>query len=100
VITYIGIDIALMGGAIVTERIFNINGIGNFCTGARPEGRRVCRRHHHVPRVDLPVRSLLVDIFAGFPIRGSLMTTRLVTRGLTLVDRPVTIDPTGALSRG
>ena len=31
VITYIGIDIgALMGGAIVTERIFNINGIGNF----------------------------------------------------------------------
>ena len=31
VVTYIGIDIgALMGGAIVTERIFNINGIGNF----------------------------------------------------------------------
>ena len=31
VITFIGIDIgALMGGAIVTERIFNINGIGNF----------------------------------------------------------------------
>jgi oligopeptide transport system permease protein len=31
VITYIGIDIgALMGGAVVTERIFNINGIGNF----------------------------------------------------------------------
>lgn len=31
VVTYIGIDIgALMGGAVVTERIFNINGIGNF----------------------------------------------------------------------
>lgn len=31
VLTYIGYDIgALMGGAIVTERIFNINGIGGF----------------------------------------------------------------------
>jgi oligopeptide transport system permease protein len=31
VITYIGIDLgALMGSAIVTERIFNINGVGNF----------------------------------------------------------------------
>ena len=31
VITYIGIDVgALMGGAVVTERIFNVNGIGNF----------------------------------------------------------------------
>ena len=31
VVTYIGIDIgALMGGAVVTERIFNINGVGNF----------------------------------------------------------------------
>ena len=31
VITYIGIDIgALMGGAIVTERMFNVNGVGNF----------------------------------------------------------------------
>jgi oligopeptide transport system permease protein len=31
VVTFIGIDIgALMGGAIVTERIFNVNGIGNF----------------------------------------------------------------------
>jgi oligopeptide transport system permease protein len=31
VITYIGIDIgALMGGALVTERIFNVNGVGNF----------------------------------------------------------------------
>src|SRR6478735_364251 len=31
VITFIGIDIgALMGGAIITERIFNVNGVGNF----------------------------------------------------------------------
>lgn len=31
VITYVGYDFgALMGGAIVTERIFNVNGIGNF----------------------------------------------------------------------
>jgi len=31
VITFVGADLgALMGGAIVTERIFNINGIGNF----------------------------------------------------------------------
>jgi oligopeptide transport system permease protein len=31
VITYIGIDIgALMGGAIITERVFNINGVGSF----------------------------------------------------------------------
>jgi oligopeptide transport system permease protein len=31
VITYIGVDLgALMGGAVVTERIFNVNGIGNF----------------------------------------------------------------------
>ena len=30
VVTYLGADIgALMGGAMVTERIFNINGIGN-----------------------------------------------------------------------
>ena len=31
VITYIGVDLgALLGGAIVTERLFNINGIGNL----------------------------------------------------------------------
>ena len=31
VVTFIGTDVgALMGGAIVTERIFNVNGIGNF----------------------------------------------------------------------
>ena len=47
VVTYIGIDIgALMGGAIVTERIFNINGIGNFLyRSIRPEGRHLGGRH-------------------------------------------------------
>ena len=31
VVTFIGIDFgALMGGAIVTERIFNIKGVGDF----------------------------------------------------------------------
>jgi oligopeptide transport system permease protein len=31
VITYIGIDVgALMGGAVVTERVFNINGVGSY----------------------------------------------------------------------
>jgi oligopeptide transport system permease protein len=31
VVTFIGLDIgALMGGALITERIFNINGIGSF----------------------------------------------------------------------
>jgi oligopeptide transport system permease protein len=31
IVTFIGLDIgALMGGALITERIFNINGIGNF----------------------------------------------------------------------
>jgi oligopeptide transport system permease protein len=31
VVTFIGLDVgALMGGAVITERIFNIDGIGNF----------------------------------------------------------------------
>ena len=42
VITYIGIDVgALMGGAVVTERIFNINGVGSFLyRGISQQGRR------------------------------------------------------------
>ncbi len=49
VITYIGIDIgALMGGAIVTERIFNINGDRQLpLPKHHPEGRRVRGRHDH-----------------------------------------------------
>ena len=31
VVTFIGLDIGgLMGGAVVTERIFNINGVGSY----------------------------------------------------------------------
>ena len=44
VITYIGIDLgALMGGAIVTERIFNINGVGELPLPQHP-ARRTARR--------------------------------------------------------
>ncbi len=56
VITYIGVDLgALMGGAIVTERIFNINGIGNFLfRSIAPEGRDVGGRHDDHPGAGLP----------------------------------------------
>jgi oligopeptide transport system permease protein len=68
VVTYIGIDIgALMGGAIVTERIFNINGIGNFLyrsirtkDGTSVVGTIVC-----LVLIYLLV-NLLVDILYGF----------------------------------
>jgi len=68
VVTYIGIDIgALMGGAIVTERIFNINGIGNFLyrsigqkDGASVVGTIVC-----LVLIYLLV-NLIVDVLYGF----------------------------------
>ena len=68
VVTYIGIDIgALMGGALVTERIFNINGIGNFLyrsitqkDGTSVVGTIVC-----LVLIYLLV-NLLVDILYGF----------------------------------
>ena len=68
VVTYIGIDVgALMGGAIVTERIFNINGIGNFLyrsirlkDGTSVVGTIVC-----LVLIYLFV-NLLVDILYGF----------------------------------
>ena len=68
VITFIGIDIgALMGGAIVTERIFNINGIGNFLyrsigqkDGTSVVGTIVC-----LVLIYLLV-NLIVDILYGF----------------------------------
>ena len=43
VITFIGADFgSLMGGAIVTESIFNINGVGNFLYRSirQKDGRR------------------------------------------------------------
>jgi oligopeptide transport system permease protein len=68
VITYIGIDIgALMGGAIVTERIFNVNGIGNFLyrsigqkDGASVVGTILC-----LVLIYLFV-NLIVDVLYGF----------------------------------
>jgi oligopeptide transport system permease protein len=68
VITYIGIDVgALMGGAIVTERVFNINGIGNFLyrsilqkDGAAVVGTTLC-----LVLIYLLV-NLLVDVLYGF----------------------------------
>ena len=68
VVTFIGIDIgALMGGAIVTERIFNINGIGNFLyrsigqkDGASVVGTILC-----LVLIYLLV-NLIVDVLYGF----------------------------------
>ena len=56
VITYIGIDLgALMGGAIVTERIFNINGVGNFLYRSINQKDGVGRgRYDHHAGADLP----------------------------------------------
>ena len=67
VVTFIGIDVgALMGGAIVTERIFNVNGIGNFLwrsigqkDGASVVGTIVC-----LVLIYLLV-NLIVDILYG-----------------------------------
>jgi oligopeptide transport system permease protein len=68
VVTYIGIDIgALMGGAIVTERIFNVNGIGNFLfrsigqkDGTSVVGTVVCLVLIYL------IVNLLVDVLYGF----------------------------------
>ncbi len=67
VITYLGVDLgALMGGAIVTERIFNVNGIGNFLfrsiaqkDGAAVVGTVVCLVLVYL------VMNLLVDLLYG-----------------------------------
>jgi oligopeptide transport system permease protein len=68
VITFIGIDIgALMGGAIITERVFNINGIGSFLyrsigqkDGTSVVGTIVC-----LVLIYLLI-NLIVDILYGF----------------------------------
>ena len=67
-ITYIGIDVgALMGGAIVTERIFNINGIGNFLYRSigQKDGASVVGTITCLVLIYLFV-NLLVDILYGF----------------------------------
>ena len=68
VVTYIGIDVgALMGGAIVTERIFNINGIGNFLYRSigQKDGTSVVATITVLVLIYLIV-NLLVDVLYGF----------------------------------
>ncbi len=68
VVTYIGIDVgALMGGAIVTERIFNINGIGNFLYRSigQKDGTSVVATVTVLVLIYLIV-NLLVDVLYGF----------------------------------
>ncbi len=67
VVTYIGVDIgALMGGAIVTERIFNVNGIGNFIYRSinQRDGQSVVGAVTVLVLVFL-LANLLVDILYG-----------------------------------
>jgi oligopeptide transport system permease protein len=68
VITYIGIDVGvLMGGAVVTERIFNVNGIGNFLYRSiqQKDGTSVVGTITCLVLIYLLV-NLLVDILYGF----------------------------------
>lgn len=68
VVTYIGIDVgALMGGAVVTERIFNINGIGNFLFRSigQKDGTSVVGTVTLLVLIYLLV-NLLVDVLYGF----------------------------------
>ena len=68
VVTFIGLDIGgLMGGAIVTERIFNINGIGNFLNRSitQKDGTSVVGTIVFLVMIYLIV-NLLVDILYGF----------------------------------
>jgi oligopeptide transport system permease protein len=60
-----------MGGAIVTERIFNINGIGTSCTGASARRTARCRRHLTCLVLIYLFVNLLVDILYGFSSRIS-----------------------------
>jgi oligopeptide transport system permease protein len=68
VITFIGIDVgALMGGAIVTERIFNVNGIGNFLYRSigQKDGASVVGTILILVLIYLLV-NLIVDVLYGF----------------------------------
>ena len=68
VITYIGIDVGtLMGGAIVTERIFNINGVGSFLYRSiqAKDGTSVVGAITFLVLIYLLV-NLLVDVLYGF----------------------------------
>ena len=68
VITYIGIDVgALMGGAVVTERIFNINGVGNFLFRSitQKDGASVVGTVTVLVLIYL-LMNLIVDVLYGF----------------------------------
>jgi oligopeptide transport system permease protein len=68
VVTYIGVDVgALMGWAIVTERIFNINGVGGFLFRSigQKDGTSVVGTITCLVLVYLLV-NLLVDVLYGF----------------------------------
>ena len=68
VITYIGIDLgALMGGAIVTERIFNINGVGSFLYRRHPARRTASSVVGTITMLVLVflLVNLLVDVLYG-----------------------------------
>lgn len=68
VVTYIGADLgALMGGAIVTERIFNVNGIGSFIFRSltQRDGTSVVGTVTVLVLVFL-LMNLIVDILYGF----------------------------------
>jgi oligopeptide transport system permease protein len=67
VITYIGVDLGtLMGGAIVTERIFNVNGIGNFIyrSVAQKDGTSVVGTVTLLVLIYL-IMNLIVDLLYG-----------------------------------
>jgi oligopeptide transport system permease protein len=67
VVTFIGLDIGgLLGGAIVTERIFNVNGIGGFLfrSISQKDGTSVVGTVVVIVLIYLLV-NLLVDILYG-----------------------------------
>lgn len=67
VVTFIGVDFGgLMGGAIVTERIFNVNGIGNFITRSigQKDGTSVVGAVMVLVLIFL-LMNLLVDVLYG-----------------------------------
>ena len=67
VVTFIGADFgALLGGAIVTERIFNIQGVGGYLFTRHPRPRRRGRRRHRDrPGLVYLFVNLLVDLLYG-----------------------------------
>ena len=64
VVTFIGADFgALMGGAIVTEGIFNIHGVGGSIFQVdRSAGGRHRRRRRHRAGAGLPAGQPVVDL--------------------------------------